>query len=272
VNLSEPFHKAKKNGRLGLIVYTIPGFPSAADSNEIIGWMQNEDAVSIIENTIPVTKGFSDHANATIRAAHTAATKNATEAMVYERWTKPSLCVLYQSTADEMTFAGVCKRASGIFDGMILEWSEPNEKPYVDIANQHGIELVQCIGPWHTTERIGEIMNNVRPGGLVYLMSAEMTGADLFSNEKLADCIARARSFRPDIVVAAGFGVRTADHVRTLAHVPGLDGVIIGTEFLRQVEKGAAVAKHYLQDIFAALPLPASATSSSSSSSSPKGA
>lgn len=258
MNLSEPFHQAKKNGRLGLIVYTIPGFPSTADSNEIIGWMQNEDAVSIIENTIPVTTGFSDHANATIRAAHTAATKNATEAMVYERWTRPSLCVLYQSTADEMTFAGVCKRASGIFDGMILEWSEPNEKPYVDIANQHGIELVQCIGPWHTTERIGEIMQNVRPGGLVYLMSAEMTGADLFSNDKLADCIARARQFRPDIVVAAGFGVRTADHVRTLAHVSGLDGVIIGTEFLRQIEKGAAVARHYLQEIFAALPLPSS--------------
>jgi tryptophan synthase alpha subunit len=226
--------------------------------------MQKEDAVSIIENTIPVTKGFSDHANATIRAAHTAATRNATDAMVYERWTKPSLCVLYQSTSDEMTFEGVCKRASGIFDGMILEWSEPNEKPYVDIANKHGIELVQCIGPWHTTERIGEIMQNVRPGGLVYLMSAEMTGADLFSNEKLADCIARARTFRPDIVVAAGFGVRTAEHVRTLAHVPGLDGVIIGTEFLRQVEKGAANAKSYLNDIFSALPLSSSSTTSSS--------
>ena len=73
MNLSEPFQQAKKQGRLGLIVYTIPGFPTAADSNEIIGWMQKEDAVSIIENTIPVTKGFSDHANATIRAAHTAA-------------------------------------------------------------------------------------------------------------------------------------------------------------------------------------------------------
>jgi tryptophan synthase alpha subunit len=261
VNLSEPFHQAKKQGRLGLIVYTIPGFPTADDSNAILAWLQREDAVSIIENTIPVTKGFSDHANATIRAAHTAATKNATEAMVYERWTKPSLCVLYQSTAEEMGFEGVCRRASGLFDGMILEWSEPNEKPYVDIANRHGIELVQCIGPWHTTERIGEIMQNVRPGGLVYLMSAEMTGADLFPNDKLADCIARARRFRPDIVVAAGFGVRTAEHVRTLAYVPGLDGVIIGTEFLRQVEKGAAVAQQYLCEIFAALALPPSSPS-----------
>lgn len=263
MNLSEPFHKAKKEGRLGLIVYTIPGFPSAADSNDIVAWLQAEDAVSIIENTVPVTKGFSDHANATIRAAHTAATQFATEAMVYERWTKPSLCVLYQSTSDEMGFEGVCKRASGIFDGMILEWSEPNERPYVEIANRHGIELVQCIGPWHTTERIGEIMQNVRPGGLVYLMSAEMTGADLFPNDKLADCIARARTFRPDIVVAAGFGVRTAEHVRQLAHVPGLDGVIIGTEFLRHAEKGAAAAKAYLREIFAALPLSSSAASSS---------
>ena len=64
---------------------------------------------------------------------------------------------------------------------------------------------------------------------------------------------------------AVGFGVRTAEHVRTLAHVPGLDGVIIGTEFLRQVEKGAANAKSYLADIFAALPLPSSSTSTSSS-------
>jgi tryptophan synthase alpha subunit len=266
VNLSEPFHKAKKSGRLGLIVYTIPGFPDAAASDDIVAWLQQEDAVSIIENTIPVTRGFSDHANATIRAAHTAATQFATESMVYERWTKPSLCVLYQSTSQEMGFEGVCKRASGIFDGMILEWSEPDEKPYVDIANQHGIELVQCIGPWHSTERIGQIMQNVRPGGLVYLMSAEMTGADLFPNDRLADCIARARTFRPDIVVAAGFGVRTAAHVRQLSSVPGLDGVIIGTEFLRHAEKGGEAAKAYLREIFAALPLSSSSSSSSSSS------
>jgi len=260
LNLSEAILKSKNKGRLGLIVYTIPGFPTGDDSNDIVAWLQAEEAVSIIENTIPVSKGFSDHANSTIRAAHSAAVRFATHGMVYERWTKPSLCVLYQSTSEELGFEEVCRRASGVFDGMILEWSEPNERPYVETANRHGVELVQCIGPWHTTERIGEIMQNVRPGGLVYLMSAEMTGADLFPAEILGDCIARARSFRPDIVVAAGFGIRTAEHVRSLSHVAGLDGVIIGTEFLRQAEKGANAAKDYLREIFAALPLPLSSS------------
>jgi tryptophan synthase alpha subunit len=265
MQLSAPFFLARHQGRLGLIVYTIPGFPTVDDSDAILRFLQEHDAVSVIENTIPVTHGFSDHANATIRAAHTAAAKNATEAMIYERWSKPSLCVLYRSTADAVGFEQVCARASGIFDGMILEWSEPNEKPYVEIAARHGIELVQCIGPWHSTERIGEIMQNVRPGGLVYLMSAEMTGADLFPVDTLADCVARARAFRPDIVVAAGFGVRTPAHVRTLATVPGLDGVIIGTEFLRQLEGGAETARRYLDTIIEALPLPASSSSTASS-------
>ncbi len=255
MNLSEPFRKAKKEGRLGLIVYTIPGFPNVNESDDILAWLQKENAVSIIENTIPVTRGFSDHANDTIRAAHTAAAAHATPDRVYARWSKPSLCVLYRSTSDELTFEGVCQRASGLFDGMILEWSEPQEKPYVDIADRYGIELVQCVGPWHTTERIGEIMQNVRPGGLLYLMSAEMTGASLFPVDTLADTIARARTFRPDVVVAAGFGVRTPDDVRLLARVPGLDGVIIGTEFLRQLGHGSGAAQAYLRGIIAALPL-----------------
>jgi tryptophan synthase alpha subunit len=262
MQLSAPFVHARQQGRLGLIVYTIPGFPTVHDSRAILRFLQDTDAVSVIENTIPVTHGFSDHANAIIRAAHTAAAQHATHDMVYERWSKPSLCVLYRSTADEQGFEVVCARASGIFDGMILEWSEPNEKPFVEIAARHGIELVQCIGPWHSTERIGEIMQNVRPAGLVYLMSAEMTGADLFPVDTLADCIQRARSFRPDVVVAAGFGVRTPEHVRTLAQVPGLDGVIIGTEFLRQIEGGAEAAIRYLGTIIEALPLSSSSSSS----------
>ena len=143
MKLSEPLLTARKENRLGLIVYTVPGFPNRLDSRQTIEWLQSEEWVSVIETTIPVITGFSDHANSTIRNAHTLASEHATDIEIYERLKKPSLCVLYESTAKGMGFESVCQRVSGIFDGMILEWSEPNEKPYVEIANRQHIELGQ---------------------------------------------------------------------------------------------------------------------------------
>ena len=253
MDLSAAIRDANNAGRLGLLVYTIPGFPSAATYRATLSWLEAQDYVSIIETTIPVTTGFSEHANETIREAHATAARESDDAMTFVRMKKPSLCVLYQSTAMATSFDDVCRRCSGIFDGMILEWSEPNETPYVKTAAAHGIELVQCIGPWMDQARMRAILDNARQGGLVYLMSAQMTGAKLFSRDELCSCIEQAKTYRPDIVMAAGFGVRTEEDVRFLATVPGLDAAIVGTEFLRKAGLGEATTRAYVESLGRAL-------------------
>jgi tryptophan synthase alpha subunit len=169
------------------------------------------------------------------------------------RPSKPSLCVLYRETYDRHGFDGVLREYGRMFDGVLLEWDEPDSRPYLGAAQDHDIELVQCIGPWHTEKQIRSLMSVAKPNALVYLMSAQMTGAQLFPAADLTECIAKAKSVRPDIKVAAGFGIRTAADVAALHEVRNLDGVIIGTAFLEVAKQGVGAATDYVKEIASAL-------------------
>jgi tryptophan synthase alpha subunit len=245
--------EANAAGRLGLILYDVPNFPDPdeyAATLEILGQMEH---VSIIETTIPVTTGFSNHANQVIRHAHLTGAKHNHLLDSMPRPLKASLCVLYRQTCDTLGFEGVLAEYGKMFDGLLLEWDEPDSAPYLSVARAHGAELVQCIGPWHTQDQIESLLSMAEPNALVYLMSAPMTGAELFPSEDLAACIAKAKNIRSDIVVAAGFGIRTAADVTSLHQVEGLDGVIIGTAFLEAAGRGAEPAREFVEGIAAAL-------------------
>jgi tryptophan synthase alpha subunit len=251
--LHKAIEDANASGRLGLILYDIPNFPdpdSYAATMEMLG---RTEAVSIVEIAVPVTTGFSGHANETIREAHLLAARHNDLLRSMPRPAKPSLCVLYRETYDDLGFDGVLDEYGRLFDGVLLEWDEPDSRPYLERARKRGMELVQCIGPWHAEEQIKELVGMAEPQALVYLMSAAMTGSKLFPVDELGACIAKAKAFRPDIKVAAGFGIRTAADVKSLHQVEGLDGVIIGTAFLEVAGHGVGRASDYVQEIAGAL-------------------
>lgn len=247
----QAMHEANARGRLGLIVYLVPGFPSVAQHDDTLSLLEATPEVSIIETTIPVTGDFSHYANETIRAAHTT---GAAAGGKPRKLTKPSLCVLYQQSVIEAGGPGALLDAhAGLFDGLICEWSNPDEATYVEVGNQRGLEVVQAMGPSTTEEGAQRTLALVRDKGLIYLVSAKMTGAELYSNDALARAIERIRRDRPNAKVAAGFGVSTPEHVRRLAEVDGLDGVIIGTRFIKEMARGFDATKEYLASIVDAL-------------------
>lgn len=209
-------------------------------------------AVSIVETTIPVETGFSEHANETIRRAHIQAAGAITSGAP-PRPAKPTLCVLYKSTSDAQGFETVLVDTLGEFEGLLLEWAEDDESPYVATARKHGLELVQCVGPWMDADKIKRIVERCEEEPLIYLMSAPMTGAELFSNQELSSCILETKKHRPAAKVAAGFGIRTGKDVRRLAEIEELDAVIIGTAFLEAMDKGLEAAKALLADVVPAL-------------------
>jgi tryptophan synthase alpha subunit len=252
IRLNRAIADANDNGRLGLIIYTIPGFPSGSDYLATLDLLNQSESVSIVETTIPVDTGFSDHANDTIRRAHIKAA-SWTELQRVKRPAKPALCVLYKSTADSRGFESVLLDTIGEFEGLILEWAEDDETPYIKVARKHGLELVQCVGPWMDPDKIQHIVERSEPQPLIYLMSAPMTGGELFSNEELNQCIVETKKHRPAARVAAGFGISNGADVRRLAEIEGLDAVIIGTAFLRAMDQGVAAAKALLADVEPAL-------------------
>lgn len=78
MSLHDVIASANTAGRLGLIIYTIPRYPSPAIFEAVDRLLENSEGVSIVETTIPVTGGFSGHANQAIIEAHKVASSSGT--------------------------------------------------------------------------------------------------------------------------------------------------------------------------------------------------
>ena len=252
--LHNAIESANAAGRLGLILYTIPGYPSPGVYRAVEEFLDQSEGVSIIETTVPVTSGFSSHANEIITEAHRTAASSPASLKPLSWPRKPRLCVLYQQTVQDHGFPGSLARLRGQAEGLIIEWEDrENNLQYCHACASVGIELVQCVGPWMTDSEIENLMEMTEDDSLVYLMSADRTGGQLFSSQSLAKCVRTIRRFRQGVKVAAGFGITTSEHVQNLKGVPGLDAVIIGTAFLKAMGGGLSDAVRFLGTIAGSL-------------------
>lgn len=104
MRLHQAISAANAQDRLGLIVYAIPNFPAPAVYHEVLHLLTEESVVSIIETTLPVTRGFSEHANGHIVQAHRVAAsygQDWQELIAALLIGKPLLCVLYRDSAEQ---------------------------------------------------------------------------------------------------------------------------------------------------------------------------
>ena len=80
-----------------------------------------------------------------------------------------------------------------------------------------------------------------------------MTGAPLADLADIQQFARRLKASRPDLCLAAGFGIKTAQDVASLASIEEVNAVIIGTRLLEVAECGREAAAGYLDDIVQAL-------------------
>jgi tryptophan synthase alpha subunit len=248
--LHEAIEGANHEGRLGLIVYTVSGFPTPAAYADVLGRLDRRREVSILETTIPASGGYSDHANETIVRAHRIACDNAAGLGRQPKTSTPQLSVLYRQTVEELGLPGVIDRLAGVVSGVLLEWDERDQsETYRAAFASADIELVECVGPWHSREDIQRTLEPVGQRPLVYLMSAERTGGKLFHRRRLQRCVDTIRQERPQARIAAGFGIRSPDDVRAVGRVSGIDAVIIGTAFLSALERSVQQGLDFIEQL-----------------------
>lgn len=256
MRLYQAIDDANSAGRRGLIFYTIPNYPDPAAYAACVDYLNQRLEVSIVETTIPVSDGFSPYASEVIRAAHRAAarfTPDEDALLRAPRARQPQICVLYEQTEQRLGFRGVLQRFAGLYDGVLLEWSQPDDAPHVAACQQAGVEFIQAIGPGMTESQMRLRLAKCAPLGLVYVMSAAKTGGELFDGARISDCLQQARAIRSDLKFVAGFGIATAQDVRALRAVAGLDGLIVGTSFLAALAKGRAPTQELINSIIAEL-------------------
>jgi len=101
-------------------------------------------------------------------------------------------------------------------------------------AVEHGIGLVQLVSPVTSQDRLAAL--GLASEGFTYAVTMTgTTGGSIESGENVAAYLDRVRAAsRPPVL--AGFGVRTAEQVRSLA--PHCDGVIVGSALVEVLAAG----------------------------------
>jgi tryptophan synthase alpha subunit len=254
--LNNAIQEANAQGRLALVLYTIPNFPDPTTYQEILALLHENPYVTIIETTFPVTSQFSEFANPVIQNAHHQAAQFHNDLAVMETlqpFRKPTICVLYRETFNKLGYETILKKIQGKIDGLLFEWIVPDIEAYTYSFDQYGIEVVQCAEPSMTDQELAHYLSLAVEEPLVYLVSAPMTGAKIFSKEQIISCVQTSKRYKPKAKLVAGFGISTADDIIRLSHIEGLHGVIIGTAFLKVMQQGTRQAALFLDQITQAL-------------------
>jgi tryptophan synthase alpha chain len=126
-------------------------------------------------------------------------------------------------------------REAGI-DGLLLVDLPPEEGAELRAnAARVGVSLVQLVAPTTDREREERILAGAT--GLVYYVS--VTGVTGSKEAPLAEAGRHAAALRQrcGLPVIVGFGIRTAEHARTVAKA-GVSGIAVGTEIVRVIAEG----------------------------------
>ncbi|MFO0927962.1 MAG: tryptophan synthase subunit alpha [Gemmataceae bacterium] len=104
---------------------------------------------------------------------------------------------------------------------------------FAALCRRHDFKHVELIAPTTTPERARRILQTST--GFLYCVSiAGVTGVRTGVPPELLDRLAWLRT-QTDLPLCVGFGISTPEHVRTLRD--HADGVIVGSAFVRQLEK-----------------------------------
>jgi tryptophan synthase alpha subunit len=256
--LNEAIRRMNNQGRLGLIIYVIPNYPNPELFDQTKTLLEAHPDVTLIETTFPVSDHYSIYANQTIIKAHRQALKyedGLTTLDCLKGFSKPSIAVLYQETFDRLGYEAILGKIKGKIDALLFEWEIPEVQKYIYSYEEYNLELIQCIVPGMNQKEIEYYLSLAIDQPLIYLVSASMTGGELFDEKSISDCIESIMKYKPGARICAGFGIKNAGDIKKLSGLNNLHGVIIGTVFLEIMKDGMKAVEDYLSGISESLNL-----------------
>ena len=245
------FAALKKEGRAGLITFTMAGDPDQATALAILKSLPKAGA-DLIELGMPFSDPMSD--GPTIQAAGQRALKQGqtltkTLAMVCAfRATDDTTPLVLMGYFNPIYVYGVDRfladaKAAGV-DGLIIVDLPPEEDDELCLpALRAGLNFIRLATPTTDDARLPVVLAN--SSGFVYYVSITgITGMATPDPVKVAGAVARIKQHTP-VPVAVGFGVRTAADAAAIAR--GADAVVVGSALVAALAKsldanGAATA------------------------------
>ncbi len=243
--IAQAFERAKHEGRGLLIPYFMCGFPSAAQSIELI-LAAVEGGADLIELGIPFSDPLAD--GATIQhAGHVALergmTIHACMEIAHQVAVRSKVPLLFMGYYNPILSYGIerfcgAAKAHGISGIIVADLPSEEADPLQEAAQRHGLALIFLIPPTAPNERIENIVAQTRkgPGGFIYCVSLSgVTGARKELPSHLHSFIERVRSFSQEIPLAVGFGLSTPEHIAQVTSYA--EGAVVGSALVNLIDQ-----------------------------------
>ncbi len=250
--IEDAFARRATQGKKALVAYLCVGDPDAETSTELALACADEGA-DILELGCPFSDPSADGiaiARASQRALQRGGGLEETLRVaraVRERSDVPIVLFGYYNPlfvrGEEEAARAVA--AAGVDALLVVDLPVDESMPLREAASKHGIGLVPLVAPTTTPSRVARLATVAErfPVPFVYYVSV----AGVTGGASAVDALAaagdeasrvRAETKRPTVV---GFGIDSAERARVAAR--GADGVVVGSEIVRRIERGTTTAE-----------------------------
>lgn len=238
------FQKLKKQGRKALIPFVTAGYPDLGTTEKLVLAMEAAGA-DMIELGIPFSDPVAD--GPVIQMSSFEALKKGVNlkkilASVRRLRGKTQIPLVAMTYFNPVLQYGlsrfVCQACEAGLDGLIIPDLPPEEeKDFSAEAGQKGLALIQFIAPTTPPKRAQMLIRKAR--GFVYFVSLSgVTGTRQALPSDLKARLLETKKMAGSVPVCVGFGVSSAQHVRTLG--PYCDGLIVGSAVIKKIRDGLA--------------------------------
>lgn len=240
--IKDKFLELQSKGEKALIAYFVVGYPNEKTSLAAIRGLIKGGA-DIVELGLPFSDPLAD--GPVIQNATHVALENGMNLVRFINFVKkirkesaiPLVLMTYSNLLFKYGYAkfiSLAKKAG--IDGFILPdlpIDEANE--FLKAARNHKIDAIFLVSPNTSEIRMKQIAN--KSSGFLYLVSTYgTTGKQQKLQQYTVDAIKRTRKIvKGKIPIGVGFGVSTPTDAKKII-TAGIDGVIIGSAFLRAIE------------------------------------
>lgn len=262
--ITAAFEQSRSEGRGVLIPYFMCGYPTAAQSIELV-LAAAESGADIIELGMPFSDPLAD--GATIQhAGHVALGRGMSIAGCMEvarqvagRSQVPLLFMGYYNPVLAYGLERFCSdaAASGVCGLIIPDLPAEEAAPLQAAANQHGLALVFLVPPTTTDARIAQIVHMAAkgPGSFIYCVSLSgVTGSRNSLPPSLRGFIQRVRGYTKEhgLPIAVGFGLSTPQHIAEVTSYA--DGAVVGSALVHLIDRNeedeqVKAVKEYIRDL-----------------------
>ena len=236
------FERLRAEGRPGLIAYITAGDPTPDLTPTLVAALERGGA-DLIELGVPFSDPIADGPviQRGIERALRAGTKVASildiAAEIRRHSEIPLLLFTYMNPVLRYGLETLARdaRARGIDGCLLTDLSVEEAEPYTCAMRKAGLDTVFLAAPTSTPRRLELVAKY--SSGFVYLVSRTgVTGERTTVSEAVGPLVSAMRK-ATSLPLAVGFGISTADQVRSVGAIA--DAVVVGSAFVRVIEQNA---------------------------------